>query len=296
MPPEQLRQGPVGPATDVYGLAVVLWEMLTGRRLFLGESDPIVLAQVLAGTVLPPRSLVPDLPPTLEAVVMRGLDRDVGRRYPSALAMAEALEALRLAASPRDVAAVVAARGAATLEAREHALHDIHHATSTPPRSPVPREEGGAPEPTLTGRREQVALQPDEAHIEPPAGQTEKPARQGRSRRLIVATAALGAMTCGALALALSTRSGSAGGTTASAVPAGALSATTPAPASSDTPTSPSASAPAAPSSAEAAAVPSPPPPKTQRPRPSLASDCAQNPRRLGPDGVYQVRRECLGR
>ncbi len=74
MPPERIRQGIVAPTTDVYALAVVLWEMLTAHRLFTGSTDPAVLAQVLAGAATRPGALAPGIPGALEDIVMRGLE------------------------------------------------------------------------------------------------------------------------------------------------------------------------------------------------------------------------------
>ena len=91
MAPEQI----VGSATklyDVYAASVVLWEALTGRRLFTGENQAAVLHQVATGNVAPPRSIAPDIGPAIEAIVMRGLARNPDDRFASALAMAEALE------------------------------------------------------------------------------------------------------------------------------------------------------------------------------------------------------------
>src|SRR5262249_18313692 len=65
--PEHVRGGPIDRRTDVYGASVVLWETLTGIRLFDGENDAIVLAKVLAGEVAPLSAFVDDVPPALEA-------------------------------------------------------------------------------------------------------------------------------------------------------------------------------------------------------------------------------------
>jgi serine/threonine-protein kinase len=92
MSPEQVSDGPVGPLSDVYSASVVLWEALTGDRLFSGTSDAAIVARVLEGVVPKPSKLAPGVPAELDAIVMRGLSRDADARFPSALSMAETLE------------------------------------------------------------------------------------------------------------------------------------------------------------------------------------------------------------
>lgn len=102
MAPEQI----VGSATklsDVYSASVVLWEALTGKRLFTGENQAAVLHQVAELDVTPPRSFAPDLAPAIEEIVMRGLARNPDARFASALDMAEALEKASLLASHSEV-------------------------------------------------------------------------------------------------------------------------------------------------------------------------------------------------
>ena len=91
MAPEQIA-GDASRTTDVYAASVVLWETLTGRRLFAGDSDAQVLDQVLSGCGVPPSAFVPGLPEALDAVTLRGLSVDPALRYPTARDMARALE------------------------------------------------------------------------------------------------------------------------------------------------------------------------------------------------------------
>jgi eukaryotic-like serine/threonine-protein kinase len=91
MAPEQL-EGVVSRATDVYAASVVLWESLTGRRLFSGDSDAHVMRQVLVGTGTPPSAYAAGIPPALDALTMRGLEVDPTRRFATARDMACALE------------------------------------------------------------------------------------------------------------------------------------------------------------------------------------------------------------
>jgi serine/threonine-protein kinase len=97
MAPEQLQHGSVDRRTDVFAAAVVLWEVLTNKRLFFAESPSATVARVLHEPITPPILHAPDLPPALSAIVHRALDRDPSRRFASAEQMAFALEeAVRL--------------------------------------------------------------------------------------------------------------------------------------------------------------------------------------------------------
>ena len=90
-PPEQLAGESVGPAADQYSLAVVAYEMLTGRRPF-DAVEPMALAhQVMRGVVEPPTAVRPALPPDVDRVIGRAMSRAPADRWPSVSAFAEAL-------------------------------------------------------------------------------------------------------------------------------------------------------------------------------------------------------------
>jgi serine/threonine-protein kinase len=92
MAPEQINLLPIDRAADVYAASIVLWELLTGARLFRADSEGELLALRLARQVQPPSSVVPDLPAELDAVVMRGLAKEREGRFPTAREMALALD------------------------------------------------------------------------------------------------------------------------------------------------------------------------------------------------------------
>ena len=91
--PEQVLGAPIGPASDVYSLGVVLFELLTGSRPFDGPEPAAVALQRLRQDPQPPTVLAPDLPKDLDQLVLRAIQRRPDDRYPSAEAFAEAIRA-----------------------------------------------------------------------------------------------------------------------------------------------------------------------------------------------------------
>ncbi len=93
MSPEQAegRVGDVGPATDVYGLGTILYELLTGEPMFRSTSDADVLRKVISYQPVRPRRSRPDLPPDLEAICLKCLEKEPTLRYAGADALGDDL-------------------------------------------------------------------------------------------------------------------------------------------------------------------------------------------------------------
>jgi eukaryotic-like serine/threonine-protein kinase len=107
MAPEQLLCQPVDPRTDVYAAGAVLWETLTGRRLFDQENQGAVIAAVLTQPISPPSTFARGVPKELDEITMRALHRAPAMRFASAREMALAIEASVPIASPTRIASWV---------------------------------------------------------------------------------------------------------------------------------------------------------------------------------------------
>jgi tetratricopeptide (TPR) repeat protein len=102
MAPEQARGEPVDARSDLFSLGAVLYEMLTGRRAFAGTVPAIVFDAILNRQPDPARSLVPDVPEALDAILERLLAKNPADRYQSAAALHDDLRSLKGIADDSD--------------------------------------------------------------------------------------------------------------------------------------------------------------------------------------------------
>lgn len=118
MAPEQLVGAPLTARTDLHACAIILWELLTGERLFVGQTEAAVTKRALDHDVRAPSQVSADVPAAFDAVVLRALARDPEERYATGLEMALAMERCAPAATALEVADWVARAGRASLDAR----------------------------------------------------------------------------------------------------------------------------------------------------------------------------------
>ena len=185
MAPEQARGKPVGPRTDLYALGVIAFELLTGQLPFTAETPYEIVNLHLNARPPVPSSLVRDLPPELDALVLRLLEKSPADRPESAEAVRDELKKLRrtldlhatqFVIAPNsmthvvpnpvdgdDPAAIAAARAAVTRDAAapraretraappndEHTVHEVYTRDVSPISGPVTREASPDDEHTL---------------------------------------------------------------------------------------------------------------------------------------------------
>ena len=146
MAPEQASSNATDQRSDLFSVGIILWESLTGRRLFKGESNAATLNKLLNDTVVRPSELWPDLEP-FDTVVMKALSRDPEGRFQTADEFGEAIEeaAGRAGvAKTRDVAEVVRSLDADNLQDERQRVRDsielLGRAEIAASSVPMPRE------------------------------------------------------------------------------------------------------------------------------------------------------------
>jgi serine/threonine protein kinase len=92
MSPEQVRGLPIDRRSDIFALGIVLYEMLTSERLFIGESDFSTLEKVRNVEIIPPSSFNSDIPEKLERIVLKALEKNVEDRYQNAIDLHDDLQ------------------------------------------------------------------------------------------------------------------------------------------------------------------------------------------------------------
>jgi serine/threonine protein kinase len=126
--PEAAMGEAVDHRTDIFAIGIMLWEMLAGRRLFLGETDLDTVRQVQAARIPSLSQLNSDVTPELERIVQKALAREVGQRYQSARDLGRDLNThlyrVGRAVSSFDIASLVREAMIARESDRRHKLKD----------------------------------------------------------------------------------------------------------------------------------------------------------------------------
>jgi len=138
MSPEQVGGHPVDHRSDVFSLGSLLYEMVAGVPAFDGENLGQLLTAILHGTPPPPGQFRPGIPPALEAVIARAMQKNARARYQDAAEMARELAQCRAALTRAGRAAV----GAATLP--NGSGEDLFGLTATVPAGTVARTAAAA--------------------------------------------------------------------------------------------------------------------------------------------------------
>jgi eukaryotic-like serine/threonine-protein kinase len=138
MPPEQLEGESVDATADVYAMGVVLFEMLTGRRMFQKDKgqDGVVIAMIMRNEVTLPSSVDPGLL-AWDPIVSCATERDPAKRYPTARQMAQEIERVVGVASSVEVGDFVQRLAGAVLKERSRRIAEIESSSSSL-RSPGP--------------------------------------------------------------------------------------------------------------------------------------------------------------
>lgn len=122
MAPESLRRREVDRRADVFAAGAVLFEALTGKRLFEGEDEADVLIGVLADEIPQVAPHLPGVAAEVDAILERALARDRDERFPTAAALAEALERALPPAPAREVSQAVVRWGMGEIERRRESI------------------------------------------------------------------------------------------------------------------------------------------------------------------------------
>src|SRR5690606_27377321 len=191
--PEQLRGTPIDRRVDIFAAGVVLWEALTGSRAFRGTTDADTVAMVLTAPILPPSTLRPEIPATLDEVVLRALARDRDKRFATADELAVALERAVAPATQAAVGEWVRATAGDEIAARrdpheseDTAVSRFDEISRIEPIDPTLTSAPPVPEPSTT---------PDVAVVA-----TREPARPRGPRRALLAGVIGSAVLLGAVA------------------------------------------------------------------------------------------------
>lgn len=148
MSPEQAQGEGIDGRSDIYGLGVILFELLTGQQPYHGDTPMSVVVKHITDPVPHILDVKPDLPPTIEAVIEKAMAKDRDQRFSTVKALTDALNAVAmgetpdlenidktLISSPKTIAAKLPVSSPRTVQAKQ--------GQKTPPTPAVPRKRSG---------------------------------------------------------------------------------------------------------------------------------------------------------
>jgi eukaryotic-like serine/threonine-protein kinase len=113
MSPEQCLGNPVDKRSDVFALGIVLYELCTGKRLFKHESELMILEMITKRRITPPSEVADNIPPELEQIIMRSLEKDASQRFQTGqdfqIALEDFIRSQNESATNADIAAYMRA-------------------------------------------------------------------------------------------------------------------------------------------------------------------------------------------
>jgi TonB family protein len=195
MSPEQASGSSLDGRSDIFSLGVVLYEMLTGRKLFRGESEISVIDQVRDAKVEAPSIENDEVTPEIDRIVLKALAREPGQRYETAAEMARDLEHVLYGFKPTPSVADLAVWmhriwAAAPLSQDTVAESEIEDPEEdpkvitlvAPPPEPEPVVETPLAPPIAAADLHQPEAAPGERHVAPPFSSSAAPTEPKRSR------------------------------------------------------------------------------------------------------------------
>lgn len=172
MPPEQLAGQRIDRTADIYAAGVVLFEALTGVRMFAGDDDHVSITKIIKNEIKVPSDIDPALRP-FDAVVRKALSFDPAKRHATAREMALAIEAVMPAASTAEVSEWVKGVASDVIAERARIVAEVERSStrSRPPRPSLTDELAipGLPHshslPALRAAGESLSTEPTRAHV-----------------------------------------------------------------------------------------------------------------------------------